>query len=205
MAERVGPDGVSAGIDISPDMIGQARLRTGSLPANFLWADAASLPFQDAAFAACRTERTLQHVHALTAVLGEVWRVLRDEGRFVAAEPDWTTTTVVPDQPAVGRLILDEWGTFNPNPAIGANLAALLPKAGFSVGEIVGRSAIYRSFKEANVRYPLERAAAHAAKEALVPTQDAEAWIDNLKRASADHAFLFSVTIFIVEATKPSP
>lgn len=205
MAAHVGSGGTAIGIDLSADMIQQAmrRFDQDRIPVKFQLGDAHNLPFRAASFAGCRTERTLQHVHEPARAIAEVYRVLHTGGRFVAAEPDWGTTLVVPDDPSVARTILARWAMFNNNPTIGRDLCGLLLGAGFRIMSGAGRCALYTTFDEANDRFPLESAAAHSVARGLVTEEAANTWIGNQQQASADGAFLFAVTIFIVTAVKP--
>lgn len=204
LAGLVGNDGIVLGVDRSADMIEQAKLRSVGqrLPVGYQVADAHRLPIGDGFLSACRTERTLQHVADPAAVVAEVHRVLAAGGRFVAAEPDWGTTLVAPDRPSVANTILARWTAFNRNPTIGRDLCGLLRRAGFDVIRAMGRAVIYPTFEAAIERFPLEAAAAYAVSVGLVTSRDAEAWIGNLRQASAEGTFFFAITMFTVFARK---
>ncbi|MGH3069222.1 MAG: methyltransferase domain-containing protein [Streptosporangiaceae bacterium] len=70
MARRVGPAGRAVGVDLSQNMIGEARQRGTGLPVTFETADARGLRFAGATFDACRAERLLQHVPDPSAAAG---------------------------------------------------------------------------------------------------------------------------------------
>lgn len=84
LARRVGPRGTAIGVDRSRHLIEMARARHDG--ADFVVAEAGSLPFEPASFDRCRVERVLQHVEAPQRVLREVRRVLRPGGTLVITE-----------------------------------------------------------------------------------------------------------------------
>jgi ubiquinone/menaquinone biosynthesis C-methylase UbiE len=73
------------GIDVEPALLAKARERA---PANatFLEADAARLPFDDAAFDLAGTMRTLHHVARPDLVVAELARVVRPQGRVLVVD-----------------------------------------------------------------------------------------------------------------------
>ncbi|MBM7784898.1 methyltransferase domain-containing protein [Tenggerimyces flavus] len=202
MAEQVQPTGVAMGLDRSTDMIGLATRRFASRYPNVVlhMGDAHRLPYADGSISACRTERTLQHVTDPAQVVAEVRRVLRPGGLFVAAEPDWGTSLVTPDWNYLARRVLDHWTTFNQNPTVGRTLPALLRQSGFDVRDVEGRTVVYRTFNDANRRFPLQRAVTNAAAHGSITHREADAWLGKLRHADQIGTFMFAVTIFIVTA-----
>jgi SAM-dependent methyltransferase len=89
-AERYGV-GEMVGVDIDAIFLEAARRfvegRTGRY--RFVRAFGESLPFADESFDAILTQDTLEHVYDVAAVLSELRRVLRPEGRVYAQFPSW--------------------------------------------------------------------------------------------------------------------
>jgi len=85
LSRIVGPAGRAAGVDKSARSISLARER-GDENSDFTVADADELPFDDATFDACRTERTLQHARRPRRALMEMARVTRPGGRIAATD-----------------------------------------------------------------------------------------------------------------------
>jgi demethylmenaquinone methyltransferase/2-methoxy-6-polyprenyl-1,4-benzoquinol methylase len=88
LAEKVGPTGSVAGIDVSPGMVqvAQRKLDERKLGAavQLTVGDARQLPYPDGSFDAVYTSFTLELFPAddVTLVLAQVWRVLQPGGRF---------------------------------------------------------------------------------------------------------------------------
>ena len=91
MARRLPPGGKATGVDASYAMTSQAERRARGLGLNvcFQTGDAASLPFADGSFDACRAERLLIHVPGPQRVIAEMTRVTRPGGRIAAWNPTW--------------------------------------------------------------------------------------------------------------------
>jgi ubiquinone/menaquinone biosynthesis C-methylase UbiE len=77
------------GVDRSKGFIELAKMRAEGLPnLEFLQGDGHRLPLADRVVDAARIDRSLQHMESPGAVLAEMVRVTKDEGRIVACEPD---------------------------------------------------------------------------------------------------------------------
>ena len=89
---RARPDAVLVGLDLAPRMLRAARRRVApdgsSRRPALLRADAARLPFRDGRLDIVTGHSFLYLVDQPDAVLAEVWRVLRPEGRLVLMEPN---------------------------------------------------------------------------------------------------------------------
>jgi ubiquinone/menaquinone biosynthesis C-methylase UbiE len=106
-AERVGPNGRAVGVDLSEDLLVQARQRDadGQLRGIFISANAHALHFTDGMFSGARVERALQHTDNPSAVVREMFRVVCAGGRVVALEPDWDTLVLTGGDLATHRAI----------------------------------------------------------------------------------------------------
>ncbi len=89
---RARPDGLVVGLDLTTQMLRQARRRlpiAGLRPRQVHWlrADAARLPFETESLDAVTTHSFLYFVPDPAAVLAESLRALRPGGRFITMEP----------------------------------------------------------------------------------------------------------------------
>ena len=89
LAKRVFPGGSVVGCDFSEPMLDLAREkaeRNGAESVRFEWADALSLPYDDARFDAVTVGFGVRNLADLDAGLREMRRVLRPEGRLAILE-----------------------------------------------------------------------------------------------------------------------
>src|SRR5579872_1643309 len=131
IAAIVGANGRATGVDSSEAMIAEARRR--GVPANteFIKASATELPFESAAFDACRAERVFQHVANAEAAAAEMRRVLRTGGTAFVQDPDWETLMISSGDVEITRRILHALTEQFENPWAGRNARMLLRRAGF--------------------------------------------------------------------------
>jgi SAM-dependent methyltransferase len=128
LARRCGGSVVAC--DIEP-----AALSTIARAAN-IWpaaGDARRLPFPDQCFDLVFCQCTLLWISPLSAVLAEVWRVLRPGGVFIALEPDYGGLIEYPPH----QITRDIWQAALPragaDPWTGRKLPGLLAGQGFDV------------------------------------------------------------------------
>jgi SAM-dependent methyltransferase len=87
-AERVGPDGAVAGLDVNPGMLAVARSVTPpDLEIEWHQASAESMPLPDGAFDVVLCQISLQFVPDRPQALREMHRVLKPGGRLVITVP----------------------------------------------------------------------------------------------------------------------
>lgn len=133
IARRVGPTGHVLGIDSSPLVIAEAARRSQdrNLPVEFRVGDAFALDLPDGAFDRCRADRLLMHAHGDPgAIVAELTRVLRPNGRLVTFELDWDTLAIDGADRRVTRRIVRSYSDGVPNGCVGRTLPRLLRDAG---------------------------------------------------------------------------
>jgi len=84
----------AVGVDYDADELARARARGQGLRIDFVVADAARLPFRDAAFDAAICTETLEHLPDDRAAMRELARVLRDDAPLLGAVPSHFTELV---------------------------------------------------------------------------------------------------------------
>ena len=133
IARRVGPSGQALGIDSSPLAVAEARRRSDgrNLPVEFRVGDVLAIDLPDAAVDRCRAERLMMHVAGdPEAMVGEMTRVLRPDGRLVAFELDWDTLAIDGAAARLTRRIVRSYSDGVPNGTVGRTLPRLLRDAG---------------------------------------------------------------------------
>ena len=179
----------AVGVDRSCTLVAAAQSRHTGSGCQFLVADAGSLPFADASFAAVRVDRALQHIPDPGRVVSEMARVARCGGVVLCAEPDWGTFLLGgPHSPLTERIQHDWIRTFQ-NPWIGRELPSLLTDAG--VGDL-HREAVWlptHGFAESDLLFEIEANARSLAAE----FPEALAWLEAYRRGEADAGVLMLI------------
>jgi ubiquinone/menaquinone biosynthesis C-methylase UbiE len=201
IAELVGPAGSVVGLDFSEAMISEARKRADalSLPVTFHVGDAQSLPFDDATFDACRTERMLMHVPRADAAVAEIVRVTKPRGRISVFDFDWDTFVIdSPDKPTT-RAVVDVFSDGIRNGWIGRQLPRLLREHGITDVSVVGHH-VFVDFEFFGLLVGGRLTAAQS--EGLLDPGQIREWWDGLAAAARAGTFLAGFTAFIVSGTK---
>ncbi|MBA2296463.1 MAG: ubiquinone/menaquinone biosynthesis methyltransferase, partial [Actinobacteria bacterium] len=88
LAGRVAPSGTVIGCDFSEPMLELARVKASGreAPVHFEWADALSLPYDDASFDAVTVGFGVRNLAELDRGLAEIGRVLKPGGRLAILE-----------------------------------------------------------------------------------------------------------------------
>jgi ubiquinone/menaquinone biosynthesis C-methylase UbiE len=206
LADRVGPAGRIAGVDVSEAMIEAARRAATSARCNIdlRVASAYQLPFADQSFDVVRAERVFQHLAEPEAALMEMLRVTRIGGQVMLVDPDHGQFSVAVDDPgerkvfeAARRSLL----RMIVNPHSGIRLRALLQRAG--LGEIRHLTRIldvaYADFARAYFLHDL-LAAAMAANE--ISQVDVERFVAALKNRDRTGTFLANAVGYTVVGTR---
>ncbi len=132
IARRVGPTGQVLGIDASPLIVAEAQRRSDDrLPVEFRVGDAFALDLPDGSVDRCRADRLLMHARGEpAAVVAEMARVLRPQGRMVVFDLDWDTLVVDGAERELTRRIVRSYSDGVPNGWVGRALPRLLRDAG---------------------------------------------------------------------------
>lgn len=198
-SEAVGPDGQLIGVDIDPDAVAQARMRSADLGnVTIVHSDIRATGLGDASTDRVHTDRVLQHVDGLAEAIGEVARVLRPGGRFVAAEPDWDTLVISGDldvSRAYRSFVTEEVVR---NAVVGRQLPRLLEENGFEVAAVLPVTAVFRDLASADQVLGLGRVATRAIRAGHLDAEAGDAWLTG----HTEGAFFASATLFIVVAVR---
>jgi ubiquinone/menaquinone biosynthesis C-methylase UbiE len=207
LAGVVGPTGTVVGIDFDPEMVAQAEERTrvaglGDRVSHQV-ADATTLPFDDATFDACRSERVFQHVPDPAAVLAEMTRVTRPGGRVVVFDTDHATVVVDSIEPEITeRLMRFRLDTLFTNPGSGRQLYRLFREASLREVGVEPRALASLDLGFARIAGDTEKLGAQALAAGVVTEEELGRWNAALERAAADGTFFCSWTMMLAVGTK---
>jgi len=110
LAQHVGAMGEVIGLDHDPAMVAEANQRVFGAGlegrVNHQQGNANSLPFPDARFHACRSERLFQHLLFPEQALFEMARVTKPGGWVVVLDTDWGTLSIHTFLPEIERRLI---------------------------------------------------------------------------------------------------
>jgi SAM-dependent methyltransferase len=139
LAEDLGEDGDVVGVDVSAEMLREARSRASAAPCRvrFVVGDAGSLAEPDDSFDVVRSERTLQWLADPVAAVAEMARVVRPAGRVSLIDTDWSSFAIDIGDDDLAAMVRNAMQTERRRPSnIGRRLhdvaidAGLVPLAG---------------------------------------------------------------------------
>jgi SAM-dependent methyltransferase len=132
LAQRLIAGGRAVGVDVSENMIAEARRRTaGTEPSvGFRIGDALALPFEAGTFDICRVETVLQHLADPGRAVTEMARVTRPGGRVGALELDQATMFLDHPDTELLETLCESVLSAMVQPAIGRQVPRLFAEAG---------------------------------------------------------------------------
>lgn len=207
LAGRAQPGGRVVGVDTSAALLGVGRSRADSegWSAEWVHADAASLPFDDGEFDSSLAERVLQHVEDPAAVVREMRRVTRPGGTVLLAEPDWGTLRLDAGDPEISDRVVAAAGERVRHARVGLHLRHLLADAGLR--DVVMDAEVHLSDDPALARplALLDQAVSDLAEAGALQADVLEEWQASLDDKAAQGHFTASITLFVARGRVPRP
>ena len=141
LAEEVGPNGFAYGVDVTEEMIRKATAtaaKMGVENVKFIQADLEQIPLEDETAHLIISNCTLNHVSNKAKVWAEIYRLLKNGGRFVVS--DIFASEPVPEEYANDPVAVAEcWA----GSITKAEYIAVVKSAGFKDFRILEESAPY--------------------------------------------------------------
>lgn len=187
----VGSSGKIVGFDLSDDLIAFAQKRAARLsaPISFRQGDLHALPFEDNAFDVVWSERVFMYLERPLTAVGEVLRVLKPGGRFLAGEIDfgavWSTSSDEEFRSALQRRTMASVK----NTGLARQLPGLCVQAGFAKITVEPTMGVSHDFshteRAANLVWHLER----MIEDGEVSREAATRWLETQRRLSNEGGF----------------
>jgi SAM-dependent methyltransferase len=207
LAALVAPNGRAIGVDLSTQLIALARERAaGVAGVEYRVGDLIALPFDPASFDAAYSERVFQHLRQPDAAMGELFRVLRPDGRLVAVDADHTRTATDADdaeladrvQTAINRIGLV-------NPSSGRRLRSQMVQAAFVDVTINSHLTVITDFNLWRTMLPpqIEDVLDNLVTNGDINRRRADAHLADLARRQEEGRFLCAIPVYTVIGVKP--
>lgn len=148
LARLVAPSGHVTGVDLSDDLLAEARRRASGLglPIDYRQGNAEHLPLPDHAFDIARAERLLLYLDDPAKAVAELVRVTKPNGAVYVIEPDFETVTINLDDRSIVRKVLHfDCDTDTKDGWIGRQLPRMFRSAGLVGVEVVTGVIIFDS------------------------------------------------------------
>jgi ubiquinone/menaquinone biosynthesis C-methylase UbiE len=205
LAALVAPGGKVVAVDASEAMIAQARRRSqaSSLPVEFVAGDAHQLEFADGTFAACWSERVLQHLADPARAVAQMARVIKPGGRVVAFEPDHSTLVIDADDRATTRTIVLALADSIRSSWAGRSLFALFNASGLVDVKVIPTPIVSHSLADTNALLRLDATARAAIDRGLLSETAASCWFAELRQREAAGRFFGCLLCFAAVGRKP--
>jgi SAM-dependent methyltransferase len=187
LAGRLGGPGQVrvAGVDRSEYLATRAAERFSGY--DIRAADGGALPFEDASFDLAYVATVLVHAADPAAVLAEMRRVVRPGGFVAVLDQDFETAVLYPGERERTRRVLSAATDFWQDGWVGRRLPTLLRRTGLDVVDVQSHVRIDRTFDR-----PFFVRIRDWVVEAGFPAADADRWLAELERGTADDEFLFT-------------
>jgi SAM-dependent methyltransferase len=207
LAALVGPRGRVVGVDPSRAFLQAAAriLRDQPLRRRITLrvGDGARLPFPEDRFDATLAVTVLLHVADPLAVVKEMARVTRPEGRVAVQDQDFGTVALThPDRALTERILGGVAGHLYEEPWSGRRLPGLLLSAGLQRPRLL--TSVYQDTTlEPWTKSFLERRAENAVRFGIVEAPTAQRWLDALTALVAAGAFVLTINYYGAVGVKP--
>jgi ubiquinone/menaquinone biosynthesis C-methylase UbiE len=205
LAAQVAPGGKVFAIDSSAAMIVEARKRSRKFGRAIKYAvgDAHHLEFPPASFAACWSERVLQHLSDPARAVEEMVRVTKPGGRLVLFEPDHSTLVIDATDRATTRSIVLTLADSIRSSWIGRELFGLSKANGLDDVTIIPTPLISYSLTNTTELLRLDATARAAVERGIITRKAATQWFADLRKRQAAGRFFGCLLCFTAVGRKP--
>lgn len=204
LARAVGPGGRVIGVDPSEDMRSAAVERCRDLE----WVDLLdglcdSLPLPDETADKAAAVQVFEYLPDLAGALKEAFRVLRPGGRLTVADIHFDSWIWFSDHPDRMARMMNAWDSHLSLRDAPALLPPALTDAGFTVDRIVPVTICDHVMKpDGLAKMMIRLMKAFAVAQQAVPEDEVEAWAEEQEALARSGRFFFSITQFVVSASK---
>lgn len=189
----LGPHGLAAGVDVSPDQIAAATRECAGVPAvKPMVCDIRALDYPDGVFDAAVAVQVVEYIDDPEGALAELRRVLKPGGRFLCLATNWDSAFWHGPDVGLTAEIAAAWEGQAAWPNLPARLPPMLARGGFASIRTLPVPIVNPNLHENTFAYWIARLMAAYAVGRGVPGPRADAWLQALDAAEAEGEFFFS-------------
>ena len=189
----LGPHGLAAGVDVSPDQIAAAVRQCAGVPAvKPMVGDIRVLDYPDGVFDAAVAVQVVEYIEDAPGALAELRRVLKPGGRFHCLATNWDSAFWHGPDEALTAEITGVWDGHAPWPNLPARLPPMLARAGFGNIRTLPVPIVNPDLHENTFAWWIARLMAAYAVDNGVCATRAEEWLAALDAAEVAGEFFFS-------------
>ena len=166
-------------------------------------ADAAALPFADASFEACHSERVFLHLTRPEAVFAEMVRVTRPAGRIAVIDGDGASASFDTPEADIERRIVPFWISKHQNGFAGRQLYRLFKHHGLVEVAVELDAGPWLDFALTAYLFKLDDIEDRALRAGAVTREEVARFRASLEQAAATGAFFGTFNIITVTGRKP--
>lgn len=205
IARAVGAAGRVIGVDPSEDMRAPASTRCAAFPTVQIkdgLADA--LPIQDGGAEKAVAVQVLEYLPDIPAAIGEVFRILRPGGRFVAVDTGFKTLDWFSEDSVRMHRMLAAWDHHYTEARVAALWPSLTRDAGFAAIEVAPFTFCDVTLRPDGIAFMLMHLMSrYASQNGHMKKAEAKAWFDEQVELARQGRFFFSLTYYRMSAIKP--
>ncbi|WP_029064206.1 methyltransferase domain-containing protein [Labrenzia sp. DG1229] len=205
LSRTIGDAGKVLGIDPSEDMHDAAVKRCAQCSnVEILRGTATELPLGRNSADKAVSLQVFEYLDDLAGAIAEVKRILKPGGQLVVGDMHWDTTAWFSDKPERMKLMLDTWDKHLVERCVPAVLPPILRDAGFRVDDVTAipfNSTELHPDGMPNMMIHLMKQ--YVVRKGTVSEDDANDWAEEQVQLSKSGRFFFSITHFVITASKP--
>lgn len=205
LSRTIGEEGKVLGIDPSDDMRGAAEARCSQCEnVEILKGTATQVPLEAASVDKAVSLQVFEYLEDLAGAATEIKRILRPGGRLVVGDMHWDTMAWHSDKPERMKKMLDNWDDHLAERCIPALLPAILRDAGFCVDNVTAvpfTSTELHPDGLPNMMIHLMKP--FVVRKGVMSEDEVNAWAEEQDLLAKSGRFFFSLTQFVITASKP--
>jgi len=188
---------VDAAVGVDYSMYVLRKTRGAIEGVELLPADGRALPFADGSLGAAFAATVLVHARDPQRIVDEMARVVRPGGLVALLDQDFETAVLYPGDKDLTRRVLNAASDFWSTGCIGRRLPDMLRRSGLRVADVKSRVRIDREFDQGffgRIRDWIV--------EGGFDREEADRWLEELKRLAPEVEFMFSRNFYTAIAIK---